>query len=165
MLEEKVHFNDSKNRVLCGILSIPDANPGLPIVILCHGLNSDKNSNTNIALKEILARNSVISFRFDFFAHGESEGNPNDRTVGEFVDDVLCAILYLKNNKYSRIGIMGASFGGIAAVIAASKTDSLNFMALKSPGMGKTSRNMSNYKDDFENKYGSMQQGTSAYQP
>lgn len=149
-MQTKVFFENSKGNKLCGMLSAPTAEKDIPVVILCHGLNSEKDSNTNLALNAILEKNSIASFRFDFFAHKESEGDIKDRTVSEFADDILNAISYLKAEGYRRFGIVGASFGGIAAVIAASKSSDLAFMVLKSPGMGKISRNMPNYKKDFD---------------
>lgn len=151
-METKVLFKDSKGNKLSGILSTPVSNADIPIVILCHGLNSSKDSKTNIELGNILEKRGIASFRFDFFGHQESEGKPENRTVDAFVDDILSAVSYLKDKGYKEMGIVGASFGGLSAVIAASKTNDLKFMALKSPGMGKTSRKMPNYKEDFDAK-------------
>ncbi|MDO8657041.1 MAG: prolyl oligopeptidase family serine peptidase, partial [Nanoarchaeota archaeon] len=89
---------------------------------------------------------------FDFFAHGESEGNIKDRSVSKFVDGILKAIEYVKKLGYKKIGICGTSFGGLSAVIAASKNSDLKVMALKAPGMGQSSRKLPNYKSDFETK-------------
>lgn len=150
-MENKLQFKDSNGVTLSGVLSNP-SKVKLPIVILCHGLNSDKESSTNTALNKVLTQSRIATLRFDFFAHGESDGKVDDRTVAKFVDDILSAISYLKSDGYKDIGIVGTSFGGLAAVIAASKTKDLKFMALKSPGMGKTSRTMTNYKTDFETK-------------
>jgi hypothetical protein len=151
-MESKIFFNDSDGNKVCGILSTPVSETDIPLVILCHGLNSGKDSNTNVALDRIFGKEKIATFRFDFFAHGESEGNPKDRTVKHFVDDILNAISYLKSRGYDRLGIIGGSFGGLAAVIAASRSNDLCLIALNSPGMGKTSRDMPNYKNDFDTK-------------
>jgi len=70
---------------------------------------------------------------FDFFGHGESEGDFTDLTISESVDDVLSAILFLKQSGYTRIGLVGSSFGGMASLLAASQTTDLVFLVLKSP--------------------------------
>ena len=114
-MEEKLYFQNSKGNKLCGILSNPTGDKTRPIIILCHGFNSSKNSSTNTALKLILSRNNISSFRFDFFAHGESEGNFEDLTQSEAVDDALQAIKFIKNLGYTKIGLFGSSFGGLAA--------------------------------------------------
>jgi len=54
-------------------------------------------------------------------------------TVTEAVDDILNAISFLKKLGYLKIGLMGSSFGGIASIMAASKTKDLFLLALKSP--------------------------------
>lgn len=150
MTEEKVIFKDSKGNKLSGILS--DSNSKVKIVILCHGLNSKKDSSTNLALVKAFSRHGIATFRFDFFAHGESEGKVEDRTVEKFVDGLLKAVDYVKGQGYSKIGVCGASFGGMTAVIAATKTPDIKAIALKAAGMGQTSRKMPNYKEDFDTK-------------
>jgi hypothetical protein len=49
------------------------------------------------------------------------------------VDDVLSALLFLKGSGYTRIGLFGSSFGGMASILAASQSDYLSLLALKSP--------------------------------
>ena len=151
-METKTHFKNSNGKTISAILSNPISDKIVPIIILCHGLNSGKDSATNVALDKILSKHQIATFRFDFFAHGESEGKLEDRNVEEFVDDILNAIKFLKAKGYSKIGIYGASFGGVASVIAVSRNSDLKIMALKAAGMGQTSRKMPNYQSDFNNK-------------
>lgn len=132
-MEEKIFFKNSKGNKLCGILSNPTGDINNPIIILCHGFNSGKNSSSNLALVDELNKNNISSFRFDLFAHGESEGLFEDLTVTESVDDIICAIEYLKYLGYKKIGLEGSSFGGLAAFIAASKSKDLYLMAVKCP--------------------------------
>ena len=148
----KIFFEDSKGHQLCGILSNSKIDKEKPMIILCHGLHSNKDSYTNIRLEKILNENEISTFRFDFFAHSESEGNFDDTSIDEFVDNILGSIKYLKNLGYSKIGLCGASFGAVAAVIATSKINNILLLALKSPGMGQTSRKMMQFKNDFNNK-------------
>ena len=132
-MEEKVYFNDSEGNKLCGILSNPTFDTNKPIVVLCHGLLTSKNNSTNTNLKQVLADKNIATFRFDFFGHGESEGNLEDVTVSKAVDDILNAVKFLRNKDYKKIGLFGSSFGGISSIVAASKLDGLLFLALKSP--------------------------------
>jgi hypothetical protein len=149
-MEIKEYFTDSKGNKLSAILASP-SDSIMPVVILCHGLNSNKDANSNKTLSKKLFDNNIATFRFDFFAHGESEGKIEDRTTEKFVDDILSAINNLKNKGYKHIGIYGASFGGMSSVIAASKSKDIEFIVLKAAGMGQ-SRNMKNYEQDFNNK-------------
>ena len=135
-MQEKLFFENTRGNRLCGILANSTSNKEKPIIILCHGFSTSKDSYTNVRLEKILNEKRISTFRFDFFAHGESEGEFEDITVSEAVDDILNAIRFLKELGYSKIGLVGSSFGGMASVIAASKTDDLFILALKSPVAG-----------------------------
>ena len=132
-MEEKIYFSNSCGIRLCGILSNPTSDITEPVIILCHGLTTDKDSPTNTGLQKILNENNFATFRFDLFAHGESEGDFADMTITEAVDDISNAMEFLKEKGYSKIGLAGSSFGGLACVMAASGTDGLSVLALKSP--------------------------------
>ncbi len=132
-MQEKLFFENSRGSRLCGILANPTSNKDRPIMILCHGFSTSKDSYTYVRLEEILNGKGISTFRFDFFAHGESEGEFEDITISEAVDDILNAIRFLKESGYLKIGLVGSSFSGIASVIVASKTDDLFILALKSP--------------------------------
>lgn len=136
---EKVYFKNSKGNNLCGILSNPTLSKEKPVIILCHGFSTSKDSQTYKRLEEILNNHQISTFRFDFFGHGESEGKLEDITISEAVDDILNAIPFLEKEGYFKIGLFGSSFGGISSIIAASKTNDLFILALKSP--------VSNYKE------------------
>jgi len=131
-MQEKVFFENSKGDRLCGVLS----NPGdveSPIIVLCHGFTSSKEGNTYHALEKELNSAGVATFRFDFYGHGESSGKFEDITVHEAVDDALCAIAFVKQKGFTKIGLMGSSFGGNAALLAAAKSPGLFVLALKAP--------------------------------
>lgn len=132
-MEEKVFFKNSKGNNLCGIISKPSSSKNRLVMILCHGLSSNKNSRTNLALTEKLGKHKISSFRFDLYGHGESEGKFENLTVSEAVNDILQAIKFLKAKGGKKIGLVGSSFSGSASLIVASKTKDLSFLALKSP--------------------------------
>lgn len=132
-MQEKLYFKNSRGNRLCGILSDPTPGKEKPIIILCHGHSSSKETNTFIQLEKILNSNGISDFRFDFYGHGESEGKFEDATISEAVDDVLNAIKFVKQKGYKKIGLVGSSFGGMASLLAASKTNDLYALVLKSP--------------------------------
>lgn len=129
-MQEKLFFKNSKGNKLCGILSSVNKNI---IIILCHGFSSNKDSQTFPTLERIFNDKNISTFRFDFYGHGESGGKFEDITISEAVDDILNAIKFLKNKKFKKIGLVGSSFGGMASIIAASKSKDLYILALKSP--------------------------------
>lgn len=132
-LEEKIFFPNSKGVKLCGLLSNPSADKTRPIVIFAHGFSSSKNTTNFVKLAERLNQNNISSFRFDFYGHGESKGDFEKITISEAVDDILQAIKFLQSKGYSQIGLVGSSFGGISSIIAASQSNDLFLLALKSP--------------------------------
>ncbi len=142
---QKVYFTNSKRDKLCGILSNPSKNVNKPIIILCHGFHSNKNRKSYALLSDILNKYKISTFRFDFFGHGESEGKFEDITISEAVDDILQAINFLKQKGYSKIGLFGSSFGGMASIMTASKSNDLFLLALRSP--------VSNYEKYYKKKF------------
>lgn len=132
-MEQKLYFKNSKGNKLCGILSNPTGDKNKPIIILCHGFASSKNNSTYTSLQTSLNENNISTFRFDFFAHGESEGKFEDLTQSEAVEDTLQAIKFIKGLGYTKIGLFGSSFGGLAAIMAASKNQDIYLLALKAP--------------------------------
>ena len=132
-MQRKLFFENSKGNKLCGILSDPTSSKEKPIIILCHGLSRSKDGRTYVRLEKIINEAGLSTFRFDFFGHGESEGKFENITISEGVDDILNAIEFLKRLGYLKIGLMGSSFGGIAGILATSKTNDLYILALKSP--------------------------------
>lgn len=132
-MQEKLFFKNSKGDKLCGVLSNPTGNKERPIIILCHGFTTGKESFTCVRLEKLLNQKNISTFRFDFFGHGESEGKFEDITVSEAVDDILKAIKLVKKKGYLRMGLVGSSFGGLASILAASKTNDLFVLALKAP--------------------------------
>ncbi|MBD3310386.1 prolyl oligopeptidase family serine peptidase [Candidatus Woesearchaeota archaeon] len=141
-MKEKIVFKDSEGNRVVGILSDPSGDSSVPIIICAHGSTSNKDRATYTGMEERLNKAGFSSFRFDFFAHGESQGEYEDLTVTRAVDDILSAIRLLKDNGYSKIGLFGCSFGGISSIMAASKTDDLFCLALKCP--------VSSYQDKYD---------------
>ena len=131
-MNKKIYFQNKKGIQLCGVLVAPD-NKNHPVVILCHGFHSTKDNSTNTRLHSMLKDNNIASFRCDFFGHGESKGKFEDITISEAVDDTINAIKILKEKGYTKIGIIGASFGGITSLITAAKSKDLLFLGLKCP--------------------------------
>lgn len=132
-MQEKIYFSNSKGNKICGVLSNPTSGLSAPVIILCHGFTTSKDSSTNTRLETIFNNHGIATFRFDFFGHGESEGDFENITISEAVDDILNAIKYLKDKGFSKLGLVGSSFGGMSSIMTASKTNDLFVLVLKSP--------------------------------
>lgn len=132
-MEKKLYFSNSKGDKLCGILTDPSGDKAKPVIILCHGFSSSKDSNTCKSLAKKFREKNISTFRFDFYAHGESEGNFADLTVSEAVDDTMRAIEFMKTLNYEKIGLFGSSFGGLSSYMVASKSKDLFLLIQKAP--------------------------------
>lgn len=132
-MQEKILFKDSEGNKVVGILSNPTRSKEKPIIIMCHGSQTDKGAFHITRLEEIFNKEGISTFRFDFFGHGESDGKYEDLTISKAVDDILRTIDFLKKKGYSKIGLTGSSFGGMAALLVAARTKDLYILALKSP--------------------------------
>ena len=132
-MQQKLFLKNSKGDKLVGILSGPSGNASVPVAVLCHGFATTKESQTYLRLEKALNEKGIASFRFDFFGHGESEGKFEDVTISEAVDDALHVVAFVKSRGFSKIALFGSSFGGMAALLAASQNPGLFALALKSP--------------------------------
>ncbi len=132
-MEKKLYFNNSKGDKLSGILTDPSGDKSKPVIILCHGFASSKDSNTCTSIAKKLREKNISTFRFDFYAHGESEGKFADLTVSEAVDDTLRAIEFMKALGFEKIGLFGSSFGGLSSYIVASQSKDLFLLVQKAP--------------------------------
>lgn len=128
---EKITFTNGRGLALSGVLSDPGDAEGC--VVMCHGLASSKESETFLRLQDILNERGLATFRFDFSGHGDSEGKFEDITPSQGMDDALHAVVAIRERGYSKLALVGSSFGGYAAYIAAAKTPHLSCVALKCP--------------------------------
>ena len=132
-MQEKLFYLNSKGEKLCAVISKPAEDFKAPIIILCHGFDSSKEARSVLALEKELNVKNLNTFRIDLYAHGESDGKFENITVSEAVDDILRAISFLKSQGFAKVGLVGSSFGGLAAILAAAKSHDLFVLALRSP--------------------------------
>ncbi|MBW2969693.1 lysophospholipase [Candidatus Woesearchaeota archaeon] len=126
-MEEKVYFN-SDGLKLCGILNRQETDK---CIILCHGITVDKEEDgifTN--LSEKLAQKGYAVFRFDFRAHGESEGDSKNLTITGEKKDLEAAYALLQKQGYKQFGILAASFAGGAASLFAAEHPEIKALVL-----------------------------------
>ncbi len=90
-----------------------------------------------------LAAKGVASLRFDFRAHGESEGRQEELTISGIVNDIWAAVDHLQGLAGSQpVNLIGASFGGgISAFFASRYPKRIRGLVLLNP--------LLNYKKRF----------------
>ena len=131
-MEEELTFTDPAGHKISGILATPEGATDR-VAVVCHGFLSNKNSKTNRTLTTMLVERGIATFRFDFFGQGESEGPFEGITVTTALHQALAALDLVAARGYRRIGLVGSSFGGLVAILAAAKRPNLAGLALKCP--------------------------------
>ncbi len=125
-------IQDSKGLGISGILTEPSLKSTC-LVVLCHGFLSNKDSKTNRRVTELLMTKGISTFCFDWFGMGNSEGKFADLTVGICCEELKQALAHVRAQGYSRIGLVGSSYGGLIATLVASCDSSLAALGLKCP--------------------------------
>jgi dipeptidyl aminopeptidase/acylaminoacyl peptidase len=132
-MQEKVHFKTSDGLTLCGILTKPE-NKTKKCIILCHGITVNKEEGGSFPpLAKLLSDEGFASLRFDFRAHGESEGNSLNLTVTGEKLDLEAVFRFLENLGFKEFGILAASFAGGATSLFAPNQKSLKAIVLWYP--------------------------------
>jgi uncharacterized protein len=131
-VEETLTFHDRHGHGIAAILSTPDR-PTIRLALLCHGFLSGKNSTTNKTLTRLLNEQGLATFRFDFFGQGESDGPFEELTITLAVHQTEAALDLVSARGYTRIGLVGSSFGGLVAILTAAQRRDIACLALKCP--------------------------------
>ena len=122
---------------LKGTLYIPKGPGPFPAVVFVHGSGPETGKNSSYSAKWF-ASIGYVALAYDKRGSGASDGEEKEWSRFNFNDlagDVLAAVNFLTTHKKvdkSKIGIHAASQGGWVAPLAASKTDLISFMIIKS---------------------------------
>ncbi len=123
--EERVSFQNRRGQTLAGILHHPAGTHVPSAAILCHGMESSKESEKLIALGRALAENGMRTLRFDFAGCGESGGQFDEIAYSGEVEDLKAAFNFLQRQNASKIGLLGSSMGGTVALLFAAREKSV----------------------------------------
>jgi uncharacterized protein len=131
----QVEFRALDGLRLRGTLLVPSSVRG-PAVVLVHGGGVTREEGGFFArLASGLAEAGLPSLRFDFRAHGDSEGQGEDLTIAGVANDIRAAIINVREMTGSGpVSLIGASFGGgISAFFAARYPDQVSRLVLFNP--------------------------------
>jgi dipeptidyl aminopeptidase/acylaminoacyl peptidase len=121
MLQEEISFTTSDGKTIVGILHGPAGESALGAIILCHGMDSSKDSEKLVAVGRGLATLGFLTLRFDFAYVGESSEKFEDITYSGEVEDLRAACSFIRDRFSGRIGILGSSMGGTVALLFAAQ--------------------------------------------
>ena len=137
-----VHGND----VVPVTLILPPTGERTAVILLLHGLSSNKERMSSSAGR-VLASRGFASLAIDLPLHGERRGgNPREmlsnplalvgawRSAVTEVGDVVTWLEAQPSVDGSRIGVLGYSLGGFLALMAAANDDRLRVVALAAAG-------------------------------
>jgi predicted alpha/beta-hydrolase family hydrolase len=119
MTAEQISFLNSRGETLAGVLHRPPGTNSTGAAILCHGMESHKNSEKLIFLCQELAQRGILALRFDFSYVGESSGKFEDITYSGEVEDLRAAYELVRQRRDGKIAIFGSSMGGTVALLFA----------------------------------------------
>lgn len=126
---------------------------GIPsrIVVIGHGVTSNKDRPWLVALAEALAAHGVASLRFSFAGNGESEGRFDEATLTKEVGDLGSVIDALTGAGVARLAYIGHSMGGAIGVLRASRDSRIHCLV--------SLAGMIHVRDFMERQFGSLEPG------
>jgi esterase/lipase len=99
---------------------------------MAHGFTGDKSEWGRFdKTAEVLNKSGYNVLAFDFSGSGESDDD--SLTVDKQVDDLNCAINYVLDKGFKRIGLLGLSLGGFVSLKVYSAEKSIKTMVLWAP--------------------------------
>jgi dipeptidyl aminopeptidase/acylaminoacyl peptidase len=126
MTTTPVEFKNSRGDTLSGIVRYtePIEPTKYPVMIILHGFAESKHHDLSADLANNIVHYGFLTLRFDFHGHGESEGEFEEHTIQQQVDDVVSALDFVSGLRYAdkdRIAVLGTDIGGNIALLAAAK--------------------------------------------
>lgn len=124
MADRKYEFKSAAGHRLAGTISMPDG-PLRGTAIFAHCFTCTQRSLAATRISRALAARGIAVLRFDFTGLGDSDGEFANAGFARSVDDLLAAAAFLAQTIAPPSLLIGHSLGGAAALVAASRIDSL----------------------------------------
>ena len=137
-MAENIEILDSMDNKVSGILSVPEG--ASSVVVMSHGLTSSKNSELYKQFQSELNDGRIGTLRYDYYGHGPAygfsgtgHGVKDDITLSKAVESLRAMVRHIREREDYKIGLLGASFGGLISLVFASQDQNIKALALKSP--------------------------------
>lgn len=121
MNSKKITFINQAGKTLSGRIEFPPQGQIETYAIFAHCFTCGKNQYAARHISRLLALNNVAVLRFDFTGIGESTGNFSNTNFTSNASDIEDAARYLSNNYEAPKLLIGHSWGGTAALLAAGR--------------------------------------------
>jgi len=128
--QQEVRFPGGAGATLAGVLHLPPHGPPRAGILVAHCFTCGKDLLTSTRLAKGLAAAGWAVLRFDFTGLGESEGEFSDTTISTSLRDLDAALDTLAERAGATIGMVGHSYGGAAALLAAERRADVGSVAV-----------------------------------
>lgn len=142
---QEVSFkNKTEGNLLAGTLVTPKntTNKDFPIVVMITGSGKQDRNETLFqhqpfwVIADYLAQKGIGSLRLDDRGVGKSEKGKDGATSTDFAGDIASAVDFLNQQKFTNIGLLGHSEGGMIAPMVALQNKNVKFqILLAAPGI------------------------------
>jgi pimeloyl-ACP methyl ester carboxylesterase len=134
--EQAVTLHTPEGYFIPAILATPHTmatNSPPAVVVLCHGFLSNKNSTTNLTLTRLMTERGLATLRFDFLGQGQSPDQFENLTLTIALSQASTVLDWATAQGFTRVGLIGSSFGGLVAVLTAAQRPTVTCLGLKCP--------------------------------
>ncbi len=125
---ERVRFPGSQGGDLAARLDLPSG-PIRATALLAHCFTCSKESAAASKIATTLVEHGLAVLRFDFTGHGASDGELGNAGFESNVDDLVRAAGWLRDHVRAPQLLVGHSFGGAAAIVAAAEIQEVRAVA------------------------------------
>ena len=125
----RIEFISSQGHSLAGLIDAPEGEPRA-YALFAHCFTCNKDLPIAGRIGRELSREGIALVRFDFPGLGESEGRFVDSTFSTNVDDLLAVSEQMSHALGPCKLMIGHSFGGPAAIVAAAQLETVVAVAV-----------------------------------
>lgn len=146
--EEVTFRNEADGATLAGTLTYPvgygKQSKKKPVVVLFVSGSGQQNRDEEVfnhkpflVIADYLARHGIATLRYDDRAIGKSTGGDvKNGTSEDFMRDALAGLEFLRQQKkFSKVGMLGHSEGGLIAFMLGAKKQTAFIVSLAGPGV------------------------------
>lgn len=115
----KLNLKSGNQNLSANLIKPKNFKTPLPALIFVHGWKSDQTGNIKRAIE--ISKLGFICLTLDLRGHGESEGNTEEFSREDHLEDIKSAYKYLADTKEvnrAKIGIIGSSYGAYLSAVA-----------------------------------------------
>lgn len=134
--EEMFFFRGSKGRKLLGFIHYPGSSVRNTGVIYCHPFAEEKNMSHSVVVKtsRVFCNMGFPVFRFDLSGCGDSEGELNEVTINDWLEDISCALdVFYDKATVKNVGLWGLGLGAGLLMHYSFNKNTTPFMLLLAP--------------------------------